>query len=234
MSSWQHKICGSVQVLLFFGLVTMVLPAQDSLQKLSVPLNTGWEFRQLLPGLAPAANAPARSAAGAPSSSGAPTAEWHPAQVPGDVHLDLIANKLIPDPFFRDNEAKLQWIENADWEYRKTLSVTPEMLRHQHLDLIFDGLDAYCEVYLNDKLVLTADNMFRGWRVDAKALLKAGDNRLRIVFPSPIKAAEKLAATDPWRVKTTAEAKTYIRKAAYEYGWDWGPRFVTSGIWRPA
>ena len=130
-------------------------------------------------------------------ANGAPTPEWHPATVPGDVHLDLIANKLIPDPFFRDNEGKLQWIENADWEYRKTIPVTAEMLRHQHLDLVFDGLDAYCEVYLNDKLVLTADNMFRGWRVDAKAFLRAGDNQLRIVFPSPIKVAEKVAAARP-------------------------------------
>ena len=25
----------------------------------------------------------------------------------------------------------------------------------------------------------------------------------------------------------------WARKAPYHYGWDWGPRFVTSGIWRP-
>ncbi len=229
------------------GLIPMNLSAQDSLQKLSVPLNSGWEFRQVLPAV-PAEQAPAATSGTSTATPGAvrpttattvpanaaPTPEWHPATVPGDVHLDLIANKLIPDPFFRDNEGKLQWIENADWEYRKALPITAEMLRHQHLDLVFDGLDAYCEVYLNDKLVLTADNMFRGWRVDAKPLLKAGDNQIRIVFPSPIKAAEKIAAADPWRQRTKVEAKTYIRKAAYEYGWDWGPRFVTSGIWRPA
>ena len=137
---------------------------------------------------------PKPTTAAAVPANVAPTPEWHPATVPGDVHLDLIANKLIPDPFYRDNEGKLQWIENADWEYRKTIPVTADMLRHQHLDLVFDGLDAYCEVYLNDKLVLTADNMFRGWRVEAKPFLKAGDNQLRILFPSPIKIAEKIAA----------------------------------------
>ena len=76
--------------------------------------------------------------------------------------------------------------------------------------------------------------MFRVWRVNVKPDLMAGANQLRVVFPSPIKAAAKLAAADPWRDKTHTEAKTYVRKAAYEYGWDWGPRFVTSGIWRPA
>jgi beta-mannosidase len=75
--------------------------------------------------------------------------------------------------------------------------------------------------------------MFRLWRVNVKADLKAGANSLRVVFPSPIKAASEIAANDPWREKTHTDPKTYIRKAAYEFGWDWGPRFVTSGIWRP-
>jgi len=186
----------------------------NHISKRTIPLNTGWEFRQL-------------------TDADAKAAEWRPATVPGDVHLDLLANKLIPEPFFRDNEAKLQWIENADWEYRNSISITAEMLQRQHVDLDFKGLDAYCEVYVNEQQILTADNMFREWRVDIKPYLKIGANSLRVVFPSPIAAAAKVAAKDPWRARTRTEEKTYIRKAAYEYGWDWGPRFVTSGIWRP-
>jgi len=183
-------------------------------------LASGWEFHQVL---APTSAQPANDAP-----------QWHPAVVPGCVHLDLLRDKLIPDPFYRDNEAKLQWIENADWEYRTTVQATPALLAQKNVDLVFDGLDAYAKVYLNDKLILTADNMFREWRVSVKADLKPGANQLRIVFPSPIKAASEIAANDPWRERTHVEPKTYIRKAAYEYGWDWGPRFVTSGIWRPA
>src|SRR5579863_10300267 len=183
-------------------------------QNAVLTLDHGWQFRQ--------------STAG-----GAEDKDWMPATVPGDVHLDLLANKKIPDPYFRDNEAKLQWIEQASWEYETSFDAGAALVGKANVELVFDGLDAAAEVYLNDVLVLSADNMFRVWRVPVKERLHAGKNVLRVVFPSPIKAAEKVAATDPWQPKTKTEAKTYIRKAAYEYGWDWGPRFVTSGIWKP-
>jgi beta-mannosidase len=157
-----------------------------------------------------------------------------PATVPGDVHLDLLANKRISDPFYRDDEAKLQWIEQASWEYQDTFEVPAGLAAKANVDLVFDGLDAAAEVYLNDAHVLSANNMFRIWRVPVKDHLHAGKNVLRVEFPSPLAAAKKVAETDPWQPKTHTEPKTYIRKAAYEYGWDWGPRFVTSGIWRPA
>jgi len=185
------------------------------MQKQIVALDSGWEFRQLSEGANPNSSA------------------WRPAQVPGDVHLDLLRNKLIPDPYFRDNEAKLQWIEDADWEYRTVVQASSELLNHKNIELVFEGLDAYAEVYLNGKLLLTADNMFREWRMDVKPYLKPGTNQLRIVFPSPIKTAVKIASTDKWREQIHTAEKTYVRKAAFEYGWDWGPRFVTSGIWRP-
>jgi len=198
-----------------FALDLVAQVGAHAIARQSIPLNSAWEFRQR------------------PDAASTSPAVWHAAQVPGDVHLDLLRNQLIPDPFHRDNESKLQWIENADWEYRTTLQATPEMLDHRKVELVFDGLDAYAEVYLNQKLVLTADNMFRTWRVDVKPDLKPGANQLLVVFPSPIKAAAKVAAGDKWRAQTHTEEKTYIRKAAYEYGWDWGPRFVASGIWRP-
>ncbi|MBV8674595.1 MAG: glycoside hydrolase family 2 protein, partial [Acidobacteriaceae bacterium] len=185
-------------------------------QKTIVSLDHGWEFRQRVSG----------------QNNSAP--EWRPATVPGDVHLDLLTNKLIPEPFYRDNEAKLQWIQDADWEYRTRIDGTHALLAHRHVELVFEGLDAYAEVYLNEQKILLADNMFRDWRVDAKPYLKSGANDLLVVFPSPIKAAQRIALTDVWHGQTPAPDKTYIRKAAYEYGWDWGPTFVTSGIWRPA
>ena len=189
-------------------------------ERQSISLNDGWEFRQRLE----------ESGGGQP---GIVRPVWHQAQVPGVVQTDLLRNKLIPDPFFRSNESTLQWIENADWEYRSTFQATPDALKHSHIELVFEGLDGPAEVYLNNTLILTANNMFREWRVEVKSQLNAGANQLLVVFPSPIDEARKVAAGDFWRHQTQTPEKSYLRKAAYEYGWDWGPRFVLSGIWRP-
>jgi beta-mannosidase len=185
------------------------------LQNVAVTLDHGWQFRQ--------------NTAGAEQGEN----DWLPATVPGDVHLDLLANKKIPDPFYRDNEAKLQWIENESWEYRLSFEVTQALLARSNVDLVFDGLDADAEVYVNDAQVLSANNSFRVWRVPVKSHLHTGKNLLHVVFPSPIKAAQEAAASDLFRLRSKTEDKTYIRKPAYEYGWDWGPRYVTSGIWKP-
>ena len=91
--------------------------------KQSILLNQGWQFRQVT------------------NLQGIAHDHWLPAKVPGDVHLDLLRNKLIPEPFYRDNENKLQWIENADWEYRTTIPVSEKLLHRQNIDLVFDGLN---------------------------------------------------------------------------------------------
>ena len=203
--------------LLLFCCNTSLIHAQSrSAQNAVLALDHGWQFRQMT-------DLPQDANAG-----------WLPATVPGDVHLDLLANKKIDDPFYRDNEAKLQWIQDASWEYRESFDVTPALLAHGNVDLVFEGLDGPAHVYLNDKEILTGTNSFRTWRVPAKALLHAGTNQLRVVFSSPVKAAKEIAASDPWDAKTGTAAKTYLRKPAYEYGWDWGPTFVTSGVWKPA
>jgi len=163
--------------------------------------------------------------------------KWYPASVPGCVHTDLLTNKLIDDPFYRDNEQNLQWVGKTDWEYQTTFEVTPEILRRANIDVVFEGLDTYANVFLNDEPLQNTDNMFRTWRIDAKRQLKAGANTLRIRFRSPInevlprmaKMSYQLPAGNDQGEKTSP----HTRKAPYQFGWDWGPRFVTSGIWRP-
>ncbi len=169
--------------------------------------------------------------------------EWHSAQVPGVVQTDLLDNKLIPDPFDRDNEFHLQWIGLADWEYQTTFQIDAATLAHDHVDLVFDGLDTFADVYLNDKPVLNADNMFRRWRIPAKTVLTSGPNTLRIVFHSAVEKMIPYAKAQPYILPSISThnygneeniaTAPYTRKAPYNYGWDWGPRFMTEGIWQP-
>src|SRR5271155_3528751 len=114
--------------------------------------------------------------------------EWHAAQVPGGVQTDLLRDGLIPDPFYQDNDTRLQWIGLTDWEYRTSFQADAATLAHDHVDLVFDGLDTYADVYVNDQAVLHSDNMFRRWRVPAQTLLHADPNTQRVVFHSPIES----------------------------------------------
>jgi beta-mannosidase len=189
-------------ILCFINLF-FVANAQNS----SVVLKNGWQFRQ------------------------EKTIKWNAATVPGEVHTDLLNNKLIPDPFFRDNEKKLQWIEKKNWEYKTSFQVTPEALKKKNAALVFDGLDTYATVYLNGKLILKANNMFRQWRVDVKKYLHPGTNKLVVVLVSAQNIVDLLAKKDlPFVIPDNP--RLYARKAQYHFGWDWGPKFTTCGIWK--
>jgi len=167
------------------------------------------------------------------------SADWLPASVPGCVHTDLINNKIIDDPYFGINETKLQWIGEKDWVYKTQFDVPASVLEKKNVELIFKGLDTYADVYLNDSLILSADNMFREWKVDCRNILRA-ENSITIEFknvfsmnvPKWINAPFRLLAGDNNDQSDTMIAM-YSRKAQYHYGWDWGPRLVTYGIWRP-
>lgn len=174
------------------------------------------------------------------------TEQWIKAKVPGCVHTDLLSNNKIEDPFYRLNEHDLQWIDKKDWVYKTTFTVDKTMLRKDHIELRFPGLDTYAEIYLNDELILTADNMFREWNADCLGRLKKGRNKLEIIFRSPIKKGiekyDALRYTIPvsdndlaeiGKVPGNKKVSIFTRKAGYHFGWDWGPRFVTSGIWKP-
>lgn len=195
----------------------------------AVTLDSGWQVR-LVPGQEQAKTYPKAAA-------------WLPAQVPGVVQTDLIAAKVVPDPFYRDNEGKIQWAGLSDWQYQTRFTVDAATLAREHVELVFDGLDTFAEVTLNGKPLLSADNMFRQWRVDAKALLKRGDNVLEVKLFSPIKKIQPWLAKQPYALPgaydsafgdepESRHSSTYVRKAPYNFGWDWGPRMVNAGIWK--
>jgi beta-mannosidase len=169
---------------------------------------------------------------------------WYPAAVPGCVHTDLMANRIIEDPFFRLNERGVQWVDKEDWFYQTYFDITDEEQNAVNQILVFKGLDTYADVYLNGKPLLNANNMFREWRCDVKGLLKDKQNHLEVYFHSPVKIDVPKWESLPYQYSTGPDQaengglfdkriSIWARKAGYHYGWDWGPRLVTSGIWRP-
>ena len=155
---------------------------------------------------------------------------WQSATVPGNIFSDLLDHQIIEDPFIGDNEEKVQWVSEADWEYKTSFFVDEETLQKKNIELNFEGLDTYASVYLNDSLILKVDNAFREWKVDIKSFLKA-KNELRILFETTLKFedAEKLKL--PYELPEGE--RIFTRKAQFQYGWDWGPKLNTSGVWRP-
>src|SRR6185436_9987382 len=147
-------------------------------------------------------------------------AAWLPATVPGTVHTDLLNNKLIPDPFFSDNEKKLQWIDTCDWEYQLFFDVPEAQLKQEHIELQFDGIDTYADIFLNDSLLFSAENMFRTWKVSCKNLLHQKGNHLVARFHSATLKGKEQAKEIPFTLP--GDEKVFTRKAQYQYGWDWG------------
>lgn len=99
-----------------------------------------------------------------------PEGEWHQGTVPGCVHTDLLSLGMIQDPFYGDNEKRLQWIGEKDWEYARTFDVTAADLAQSHVELVFEGLDTYASVYVNDVPVLRSDNIFFMGRLNTHRL----------------------------------------------------------------
>ena len=179
-----------------------------------VVLNTGWEF----------------------SRQGRSCGDRHRFRAP--FISVLINHKQLPDPFYGINEQKIQWVENEDWEYRTAFTVTPEQLKRDDAQLVFEGLDTYADVYLNGALLLKADNMFVGYTIPVKSQLRIGENLLHIYFHSSIRQTLPQYNSNGFNYPADNDhhdkhLSIFSRKAPYSYGWDWGIRMVTSGIWRP-
>lgn len=202
-----------IQICAFFMGSIRVMP-------ISIELNKDWKFKQ------------------------ARLTNWYPATVPGTVHTDLMKNEIIEDPFFRMNERNVQWIDKEDWIYENIFDLSDEMFQKNNIRICFKGLDTYADVFLNGQKILVANNMFRQWNAAVKPLLKKKGNVLKVYFLSPVKVDMPKWDAIPYHYPASndqsenggllnRQISVFARKAGYHYGWDWGPRLVTSGIWRP-
>jgi beta-mannosidase len=162
-----------------------------------------------------------------------PGGPWLPAKVPGSVYNDLLINKKMEDPFYRDNEDKAFALMESDYEYAAVFAVSRKLLAMNRILLRCDGLDTLAEITLNGTAIGKTCNMHRIWEFDVKQYLKKEKNELKIVFRSPV----KYAAEEQKKVKTDGSSDCldgfpHIRKAHCMFGWDWGPRLPDAGIWR--
>jgi beta-mannosidase len=173
-----------------------------------------------------------------------------PAQVPGDHYSDLLRAGKIPDPYYRDNNKAVQWAAQTGWIYRRTFEATPQQLALGTVELVCHGLDTLATVTLNGTLLGSTNNMFRTWVFDVKQALKAGTNDLEIQFQPVPDQAETNAWAEayfklhpnvlPDDVKQVARVRAsmhnrswgWIRKAPYQWGWDWCRPILTMGIWK--
>jgi beta-mannosidase len=162
--------------------------------------------------------------------SRAGTNDWIPAVVPGCVHTDLLAAGKIPDPFYQDNEKKVQWVTETDWIYQRTFDVPEEVLQNDRVLLRCEGLDTVAAIKINGSEVGQADNMFRLWEYDVKNILHAGENEIEITFESPLKYIKEHedSAPNQW-----VKGRAWVRKEPCSFDWDWGPDLASCGIWRP-
>ncbi len=156
-----------------------------------------------------------------------------PAKTPGCIHLDLLNAKEIGDPFYGDNEYRIAWIARTDWVYTRTFVPDASLLGAEKIVLECDGLDTLCTLELNGEVIGCTDNMYIAHRFDVSGKLAAGENELRITFKSAVNYGEALMCKDVVCPGDSIPGSVFVRKAPSQYGWDWGPKIPTSGIWRP-
>ncbi|GIJ73997.1 beta-mannosidase [Virgisporangium ochraceum] len=179
-------------------------------------------------------------------------ADWIPAVVPGGVHESLLAAGRIEHPYHDRNEESVRWIEERDWWYRAGFDGPGALADDERVRLVFHGLDTVADVWLNGTHLGHHENMFRPFEVDVTSLLADG-NEVLVRFRPPLAGLtapaaavalnERIAtlfATAPGDgdeaevgLPTELPLATLRRKATFSWGWDFGPRVPSVGIWRP-
>ncbi|KAK7049564.1 hypothetical protein VNI00_005595 [Paramarasmius palmivorus] len=160
--------------------------------------------------------------------------EWlQVSEFPTTVHVELLKLKKIPDPYIGLQEWDVQWVGEARWAFKTSFPVSDAELAAPHLDLVFDGLDTFASVLLNGTEILKTENQFVAHRVDVKPHLKS-QNDLVINFDSAFTTGREIEKKHgKFNLWNGDSSRLHVRKAQYNYGWDWGPVLMTTGPWKP-
>ena len=153
-----------------------------------------------------------------------------PVAVPSVVQQGLYEAGLIPHPYEGIVENELLWISDHPWTYTLDFDVDYKVLKKEVVELVFEGIDTYAEVLLNGQKLFDANNQFRIWKQDVKPLLKPKDNHLEVLFARY--DSTQLALYEQHQPRLP-EKYAVSRKAPYQHGWDWAPKYKNVGIWKP-
>lgn len=193
------------KLLIFFFITTIFLSScvQQSTRK-KLGLNDGWKF--FYP----------------------ETGNWYDAKIPGNIHTDLLSHNLIKDPFYGSNSDSMMWVSEEIWRYKKDFIIPNEFIE-RNLEIVFEGLDTYAEIYLNGIKIGESDNMYKKWAFIIEDSLKQKENSIEVIIhPSKKVNSQKLSEAGI----SIPDSRIFSRKAPYQYGWDWGPDFETAGIFK--
>jgi len=134
-----------------------------------------------------------------------------PARVPGSVVDDLLRAGVVNDVYFEAQSRQAEWVSERTWVYR-TRVAGPRTLE-------FQGVDYACEVFLDGEAVAEHVGLFTPFSVQ----VPDGEHLLAVAIqPAPESEAQ---------VGKTSRVR--VHKPRMNYGWDFCPRLVHQGIWRP-
>lgn len=157
--------------------------------------------------------------------------KWIPAAVPGTIHTDLFRGGIIRDPFQERNEFNLEWVSGNDCIYSTKFNYPEIENKKSLIKLVFEGIDTIADIYLNHRHLGRTENMFLKYEFNVSQILRPNGNILELHFKSPVRTSQETAKK--YSKSTSLDSsRVYIRKAQYSFGWDWGPTYPTSGIWR--
>ncbi|OBT52787.1 hypothetical protein VE04_05166 [Pseudogymnoascus sp. 24MN13] len=162
---------------------------------------------------------------------------WLPvAKVPTTVHIDLLDNKKILDPSLDMNELQTHWVGEKRWTYRCKFTAGSKVEGAKTV-LVFEGLDTFATVRLNDTGILKSENMFIPYHVDVTSTIAFNSlNTIEIDFESALLRAREIGKEHPehrFIGHQTEPERIAVRKTQCHWGWDWGPKLMTAGPWRP-
>ncbi|MFT6235319.1 MAG: beta-mannosidase [Lentimonas sp.] len=153
--------------------------------------------------------------------------KWIPAQVPGDVHVDLMAAGELDDMYYADTIAKNKWTTEKAWWYRREFTVDA---LDSVTELVFKGIDTVARIYLNDVQIGRTESMLREHRFDVSGKLKLDAPNTLAVCIEPISIVMQQHDAKPY-FACFNDHRIFMRKAQFHFGWDWAPNCPGTGIW---